>query len=86
MVYWTFGDFSSERQKFYVVERESIERGGGGGRTGDKGHGGAIVPVDFGQLVPEGGWLRSCGAPQRGTGRSRRRSPAGLVRVWGMLG
>ena len=30
---------------------ESTERGGGGGGTGDKGHGGAIVPVDFGQMA-----------------------------------
>lgn len=37
------------------VYPESTGRGGGGGGTGDKEHGGAIVPVDFGQLASVAG-------------------------------
>ena len=68
---------------------ESTQRGGGGGGTGGKGPGGAIVPVDFGQLASVDGLRWSCRAAHRGTGRSRRRSLAGLARVarvWGTLG
>ena len=47
---------------------------------GGKGHGGAIVPVGFGQLASVDGLPWSCRAARRGTGRSRSRSPAGLAR------
>ena len=55
-------------------------------RNGDKGHGGTIVPVDFGRVASMDGLRWSCRAAHRGTGRRRRRSLAGLARVWGTFG
>ena len=46
----------------FMYKPESTERGGGGGGTGDKGPGGAIVPVNFGQLASVDGLRWSCRA------------------------
>ena len=54
--------YPSVMQCQLMYKPESTERGGGGGGTGDKGPGGAIVPVDVGQLASVDGLRWSCRA------------------------
>ena len=76
----------SQLQKLRGAQKNVSERSGVGTGRGHDRDGEGLVPANCGWMAPVVGLLSAKGATHGATEGSRRRSLAGLARVWGTLG